>query len=82
MIVGARGAIAPIGARVLEFRDGWSGVQDHLVSALLQLGGAEAAAAIEAIASDARCTEPGRALRALDEIDPAAAERVRAARRR
>ena len=80
--LGARGAIAPIGARVLEFRDGWSGVQDHLVSALLQLGGAEAAAAIEAIASDARCTEPGRALRALDEIDPAAAERVRAARRR
>jgi hypothetical protein len=77
--LGAREAIADIGARAREFRDGWSGVLPHLIGSLAEFGGAEAVQQLEAIGCDQRC-EPRWVLPVLDRLDAEAAKRVREAR--
>jgi hypothetical protein len=80
--LGVREAIAPIAARVREFRNDWQGVEPHLVAALAEFGGAEAVKELEAIGSDPRCKDARGVLAALERLDAKAAERVRAARGR
>lgn len=80
--LGAREAIPAIGARLREFRPDWAGVEPHLLGALATFGGQEAAQELEAIGRDAACKDVDRVLTLLERLDRAAAERVRAARRR
>src|SRR5262245_27065826 len=78
--LGDQGAAKAIGARVLEARTGWDGVEPHLIDALAELGGPDAIAALEKIAAkpDGRHWQP--ALSALERLQPEAAARARAAR--
>jgi len=79
-MLGAREHVAAIGARILEFRRGWSGVEPHLIHALGRLGGADAVKQLEKIASVEHCKNWKSALAQLDKLDEAAAARVRAQR--
>lgn len=79
--LGAREHAAAIGARVLEFRPDWSGVEPYLISALGELGGHDAVAALERIAAHADTKNWQQALLYLDRLAPEAAARARAARK-
>ncbi|MEZ5964819.1 MAG: hypothetical protein R3F56_13320 [Planctomycetota bacterium] len=73
-------AAARIGARVREFRPGWSGVEPHLLVALEMIGGAQAVAELEQIAAHEEAK--ASVLDALERLDPEAARRVRARRKK
>jgi hypothetical protein len=80
--LGLREHAAAIGARVREARNGWHGVEPHLLASLEELGGAEGTAALAAIAAEADGRCAAGALAALERLDRDAAARVRAARER
>lgn len=75
--LGMRESAAMIADRVLEGRPGWSGVEPHLLAALLELGGAPAVEQLERIARGTGGERRGKALRMLESLDAAAAARVR-----
>ncbi|MBK8098162.1 MAG: hypothetical protein IPK26_13705 [Planctomycetes bacterium] len=79
--LGAREHAKAIGARVLEFREDWSGVEPYLLASLAELGGDDAIAALEAIAAHAEAKTWQQALQYLDRLAPEAAARARAARK-
>lgn len=78
--LGAREVLPALGERVREFRPDWAGVAPHLVEAIATFGGAAAVKELEAIGCDRRCAFVAQVLAALDRLDAAAGERVRAAR--
>lgn len=78
--LGVREAVDDIAAAVLAFRPEWAGVAPHLIASLAELGGEAAVRQLEAIGRDQRCAHAAAVLAALERLDRAAAERVRAAR--
>ncbi len=74
--LGARDAAAAIGDRVLEQRDGWSGVERYLIEALGELGGPDAIDRLERIAKELGPDSRKSALYALGKLDPDRAARL------
>jgi hypothetical protein len=80
--LGERRAIAAIAAHVRAFRPEWHGVESELLDSILTLGGPDAVRELEAIGRHADCARPDQVATRLERLDPAAAERLRAARGR
>ena len=49
--LGAKEAVAPVSARLLEYRDAWSGVAPHLIRSLATIGGPQSRACLQKVAA-------------------------------
>jgi outer membrane protein assembly factor BamB len=61
--------VAPVAKRLLEFGEGWSGVEGYLLTSLVEMDGKTAAPHVEQYLADLRSRHVGMALRSLDGID-------------
>jgi len=72
-------AFAPIARQLLAFEEGWSGVEYHLLAAIVTLGGPSLAETLEKFATDERAKEERHvtmALAYLENLDRKAAQRT------
>src|SRR5690606_12580321 len=80
--LGLRDSIGPIAERVLEQREGWQGVEPHLLVAIAELGGRTAVDTLDRVAWRRDVRSSAAALEMLERIAPDAAARARSARDR